>query len=96
MARIRNQSVTELFPCSQGIKIGIPKVFRGIPKNSSTNTLAIRGCFGHRFGTQIPTNQQFKVITEKFKFLFTNDGIEFFLLTTHLTANFLCYLTMKI
>jgi hypothetical protein len=44
-------------PCNQGTKIGIPKVFRRIPKNSSTNicgaprnpdsyppnTLAIRG-----------------------------------------------------
>ncbi len=46
------------FPCNQGTKIGVPKVFRRIPKNSSTNicgvprnsdsyppnTLAIRDC----------------------------------------------------
>jgi hypothetical protein len=51
------------FPCNQGTKIGIPKVFRRIPKNSSTNicgvsrnsdsyppnTLAIRDYFRRLF-----------------------------------------------
>ncbi len=47
-----------MVPCNQGTKIGVPRVFRRIPKNSSTNicgvprnsdsyppnTLVIRGC----------------------------------------------------
>jgi hypothetical protein len=34
-------SSTQTHPCNQGSKIGVPIVFRKIPRNSSTNILGV-------------------------------------------------------